>query len=124
MSSQKELFEIIYENLFSLKQTLQSFFVTLTPFLKESHTDENILLYLLEQKNKFNQYLGDRAIEYLLYDFFPKGKTHFHAVICEGFTRRGFADFLYTKEHLIEELEWPSPFSMFEASNPLPISNT
>ncbi len=105
-SPRKDLFETIHQALFSLHQTFQDLFSSLIPFLKEARTDENILLYLLEERNAFNQHLGIRMIEHLFQDFFPTGKAHLYAVIYEGFTRRGFSAFLHTKEYLIEEFQW------------------
>lgn len=91
----------------TLENKFLAFFSSLTIFLQEARTDENVLIYLIEQKRAFNRFLGPRAIESLLIRFFPAGQPHLRAVICEGFMRRGFASFLADKEPLIEELEWP-----------------
>ena len=67
------------------------------------------LIHLIENKETLNRYLGTRSIEDLLRGFFPTGQPHLRAVICEGFTRRGFTSFFSEKEALIEELEWETP---------------
>lgn len=92
-----------------LEQKLLGYFSTLIPYLQEARTDENVLIHLIEQKQTFNHFLGPRAIEELLRQFFPTGQPHLRAVICEGFTRRGFASFFAEKEAIIEELEWEVP---------------
>src|SRR3989338_5226467 len=93
----------------TLEQKFRSFFSALLPFLQEARTNENIFIYLLESKEKFNLYLGSRFIENMLLLFFPGGHAHLRAVIWEGFTRRGFTAFLAEKEALLEELEWDQP---------------
>ena len=105
VSSSMEILLSPLDFLKSLHQKLCSFFFTLTPFLYEARTDENILLKLIEYRQMFNEHLGSHAIEKLLQKFFPNGHSHLRAVICEGFTRRGFTSFLAEKEHLIEEIE-------------------
>jgi hypothetical protein len=92
-----------------LEQKFHAFFTALVPFLQEARTDENVLIFLLEKKHILNRYLGSRAIEEMLHSFFPAGLSQVRAVICEGFTRRGFTSFLAEKESLIEELEWEAP---------------
>lgn len=89
-----------------LQMKFSSFFSALIPYLQESRTDENVLLYLIENKDIFNQYLAPRTIENLLARFFPTGFDELRAAICEGFTRRGFADFFAEKEPLINAIEW------------------
>jgi len=85
-----------------LKVSLRSFFNSLLPFLEESRTNENVLLYLIEHQKEWNQFLGDAAIEKLLQTFFPTGPFQLKAAICEGYTRRGFAAFYATKEPLVD----------------------
>lgn len=92
-----------------LEKKLLGYFSALTPYLQEARTDENVLIHLIEQKETFNHFLGPRVIEELLRRFFPTGQPHLRAVICEGFTRRGFASFFAEKETIIEELEWEVP---------------
>jgi len=94
---------------------LASFFSSLLPFLKQSRTDENVLLYLIERRKEFNLYLGAKTIENLLNGFFPSGPHELRAVICEGYTRRGFAEFYSKQEPLIDALEWET-----EGSCPVP----
>lgn len=85
---------------------LVSFFSALIPYLQEARTDENVLLYLIETKEKFNSHLGEKTIENLLKKFFPSGFNELRAAICEGFTRRGFSDIFIQKEPLINAMEW------------------
>lgn len=89
----------------TLEQQFKRLFSALIPFLQEARTDENVLIYLIENKETLNRFLGERAIESLLQSFFPSGQPHLRAVICEGFTKRGFSSFFSKKELLIEELE-------------------
>ncbi len=97
-----------------LHRNLASFFSSLHAFLKESRTDENVLLYLVEHRKEFNLYLGENAIENLLSVFFPSGPHELRAMICEGYTRRGFGAFYAEQEPMLDALEWethgcPSP---------------
>lgn len=96
----------LYDHLF---QKLCSFFDAFTPFLKEARYDENVLIYLIENKDRFNTYVGARKIEDLLQSFFPAGHSQLRAAILEGFTRRGFTTFLASVEPLIDAIEWDTP---------------
>jgi len=96
----------LYDDLF---QKLSRFFVSFCPFLKEARYDENVLIYLIENKDQFNEYLGLRRIEDLLQSFFPAGHAQLRAAIHEGFTRRGFTTFLTNVEPLIDAIEWETP---------------
>jgi len=89
-----------------LRGQLASFFVSLHAFLKESRTDENVLLYLVEHRKEFNLYLGHKTIENLLNSFFPSGSHELRATICEGYTRRGFGTFYAQQEPILDALEW------------------
>lgn len=89
-----------------LDKKFRAFFSALSVFLKESRTNENILLYILEHKDKFNCYLGPRTIENLLCRLFPSGPCELRAAICEGYTRRGFSEFYAMQEPLIDAIEW------------------
>lgn len=93
----------------SLHQRLDRFFSALSPFLKEARSDENVLVYLIENKEKLNSYLGLRRIEELFVTFFPAGHSQLRAAIIEGYTRRGFTSFLAKIEPLIEAIEWETP---------------
>lgn len=92
-----------------LQQKLGRFFCSFSSFLKEARSDENVLIYLIEKKEKFNAHLGPRSIEDLLVSFFPAGLDQLRAAVFEGFTRRGFTQFLASVEPLIEALEWEAP---------------
>ncbi len=96
-----------------LHQKFCHLFNTLSPFLKEARSDENVLIYLIEQKNKLNAFLGERHVEKLLESFFPAGHSQLRAAIHEGYMRRGFSGFFAKVEPLINEIEWetscPSP---------------
>lgn len=89
-----------------LFQKFSRFFTSFCPFLKEARYDENVLIYLIENKDEFNAYLGLRRIEDLLQSFFPAGHAQLRAAIHEGFTRRGFTTFLSSVESLIDAIEW------------------
>lgn len=96
----------LYSELF---EKLCRFFNVLSPFLKEARSDENVLIYLIENKEKLNKYLGERYIENLLQSFFPAGHDQLRAAIHEGYTRRGFTIFLSAVEPLIDEVQWELP---------------
>jgi hypothetical protein len=89
-----------------LQQKIRCFFKAFSPFLQEARSDENVLIFLIENLAKFNAFLGPRCIEDLLNRFFPAGHAQLRAVICEGYTRRGFASFFAKAEPLIDALEW------------------
>lgn len=100
--------ELIALHLFLMKK-LREFFGALASFLKEARSDENVLIQLIEHKNKLNASLGKRCIEKLLQSFFPQGHSQLRAVIHEGYTRRGFTKFLSKAEPLIDAIEWDTP---------------
>jgi hypothetical protein len=101
-----QMMEVLRELYSDLHQKLCRFFSALTPFLKEARCDENVLIYLIENKDKLNSFLGERQIEELLQRFFPEGHAQMRAAIFEGFTRRGFTSFLTSVEPLIDAIEW------------------
>lgn len=90
-------------------EQLRSFFSALLPFLYHARTDENILIRLLENRERFNLYLGNNTIEKLIQSYSPSGTDHLKTIISEGLTRRGFVSFLAEKEHLINAIEWECP---------------
>lgn len=89
----------------ALRARCVEFFHALFPFLQESRGDENVLFYLIEQRRCFNKRLGPHAIEELLLTMFPGGMKDLRAVLCEGYTRRGFASFYAEHEPLFDALE-------------------
>ncbi len=89
-----------------LDKKFRAFFSALSVFLKESRTNENVLIYILEHRDQFNRSLGPRTIENLLCRLFPSGPCELRAAICEGYTRRGFADFYALQEPLLDAVEW------------------
>lgn len=89
-----------------LHKKFRAFFSSLSLFLHESRTNENILIYILEHRVQFNSYLGPRTIENLLCRLFPSGPCELRAAICEGYTRRGFTDFYAKQEPLLDAIEW------------------
>ncbi len=107
--SLNEMLEQLMQLYSSLLSHLCRFFSALTPFLKEARSDENVLIYLIENKKRLNQFLGPKCIEEMLQSFFPAGYDQLRAVIFEGYTRRGFSAFLGTVEPLIDEVQWEMP---------------
>ena len=101
----EEISSAIAELCDQLRKKFISFFSSLSPFLIESRTDENVLLYLIEHRQTFNFYLGQKTIENLLSRCFPAGYHELRATICEGYTRRGFGEFYTKQEPLIDTLE-------------------
>lgn len=104
----EEMISSVTTLFFELRQKLSSFFSTLNPFFEESRADENILFYLIEHREKFNRFLGARTIENLLNKLFPNGLCELHALLREGYTRRGFALFFAEQEPLLNAIEWES----------------
>jgi hypothetical protein len=97
---------VFYEE---LDKKFREFFSALFPFLQESRTNENILIHLVEYRGAFNHHLGEKAIENLLCSLFPSGLYELRTAICEGYTRRGFADFYKKQEALLDAIEWEAP---------------
>jgi hypothetical protein len=116
-SPYKEILVQLSSLFHDLQSHLVGFFRHLTPFLQEARTDENVLLYLIENRDLLNQYLGSRMIEDLLHRLFPSGLSGLRTAICEGYTRRGFASYYANKEPLIDAIEWEA--SCQPRSNPL-----
>jgi hypothetical protein len=89
-----------------LMQKLREFYEALHPFFVEARSDENVLFYLIEHKDLLNRFLHPKKIESLLCRLYPSGPAHLRAILCEGYTRRGFSDFYARHESLIESIEW------------------
>ncbi len=89
-----------------LMQRLREFYDALYPFFAEAKSDENVLFYLIEYKDHLNRFLHPKKIETLLSRLYRSGPTHLRAILCEGYTRRGFSDFYAQHESLIESIEW------------------
>lgn len=106
-----EMFQHLMHLYKDLYEKLVTFFKNFSPFLKEARSDENVLVYLIENQEKLNSYLGDETIENLLQSFFPAGHDQLRAAIHEGYTRRGFTNFLVSIEPLIEKIQW-EPLSL------------
>lgn len=85
---------------------LRDFFEALFPYFEEARSDENILFYLIEQREVLNQLLECPKIEQIFCRLYPSGPTHLRAILCEGYTRRGFSDFYAKHESLIDSIEW------------------
>lgn len=101
-----EMLEQIMQLYSTLQEKFCQYFIALTPYLKEARSDENVLISLIENKEKLNSSLGPKHIEKLLQSFFPAGFDQLRAVINEGYTRRGFNTFLSSVEQLIDEIQW------------------
>lgn len=78
------------------------FFNALEKALYEARSDENVLVFLMENKAQINQYLGEHTLENLLGHFFPEGRDQLRAVLYEGFSRRGFSCFFNQIEPLVD----------------------
>jgi len=88
-----------------LRELFDLFFV----FFQEFRQDENLLFLLIEQKEPLNEYLGEQAVESLLYRLFPQGVCTLREAIYNGYARRGFLDFYVRNEELIESVDWKDP---------------
>jgi len=102
----EQILDMLLELYKDLDLKLCRFFKGLSRFLKEARSDENVLIYLLENKETLNGFLGERRIEELLQSFFPAGHDQLRAAIHEGYTRRGFTTFLTSVEPLIDAIQW------------------
>lgn len=89
-----------------LSQRLTEFYEALYPFFEEARSDENVLFYLIEQKDSLNRHLHPKKVEHLLARLYPSGPTHLRAILCEGYTRRGFSAFYARHEALIDSIDW------------------
>lgn len=96
----------LFDTYAELKEKFRNLFSALIVYLLEARSDENVLLSLVEKRERLNQSLGPRFIEEMLRGFFPMGVAQLRAAICEGYTRRGFAAFFTEQEPLIDQLEW------------------
>lgn len=101
-----QILALLFELYADLYRKLCQFFKALTTYLKEARSDENVLVYLIENKDRMNKYLGERYIEEMLQSFFPAGHAQLRAAVIEGYTRRGFNTFLAKVEPLIDAIEW------------------
>lgn len=81
---------------------LKRFFEALQLPLYESRSDESVLVFLMENKQKINHYLGASTLENLFGVFFPEGPDQLRAVLFEGFSKRGFSLFFKKIEPLID----------------------
>lgn len=102
---QDELLKLKIAQLEEKELPLYSFFFALIPFLFQSRTDENILLRLIENRERLNHKFGQNTVEKILLSFSPLGFTHVKTIISEGLLRRGFRSFLAEKEHLLDTFE-------------------
>jgi len=98
-----ETFSTLYSH---LRRKLTDFFKKLFPFFLAARSDENVLVYLIEHKEKLNAFLGMRQVEELLALLFPEGPAVLRKSIQEGYERRGFSSFFCTMEPLIDQIEW------------------
>ncbi|MBX7067341.1 MAG: hypothetical protein K1X28_08930 [Parachlamydiales bacterium] len=112
----EEMLEQLMQLTSHLFEHLRSYFRALVPFLRETRSDENLLIFLIENKQRLNRDLGPHCIEELLQSFFPAGHDQLRAVIYEGYTRRGFSEYFTAVEPLINELHWEAPC---QSQNPL-----
>lgn len=92
-----------------IAEKLALFFTALRPFFFQARSNENVLMRLLERRERLNHFLGPRTVENLLRELFPLGIEELRVVMSEGYARRGFEDFFFQQEPLIDALEWDSP---------------
>jgi len=104
-----QILTILLELYADMHEKLCSFFHSFTQLLQEARSDENVLIYLIEKKDKLNTFLGKDHIERMLQKFFPSGHEQLRAIIIEGYSRRGFTPFLEKVEPLIDSIEWETP---------------
>ena len=90
----------------SLKEKLSEFFLALFPYFEEARSDENVLFYLIEQRDLINEAIYPDKVEMILSRLYPSGPAHLRAILCEGYTRRGFGDYYAKHESLIDSIEW------------------
>lgn len=91
---------------FELQQAFRSFFSSLFPFFLELKTDENVLCYLLEERQRFNLFLGSNTVETLFQSLFPSGPSELRTILRKGYEKRGFISFYLQKESLIDSILW------------------
>ena len=89
-----------------LRILLIQFYDSLYPFFEEARSDENVLFYLIEHIEPLNEFLSPKKVEQMLACLYPSGPTHLRAILCEGYTRRGFSEFYAKHEALINSIGW------------------
>ena len=99
LTNMEHLYAVLIQR---LKECYDAFY----PFFVEARSDENVLFYLIENKDMLNRFLHPKKVEDLLSRLYPAGPAHLRAILCEGYTRRGFSDFYAQHESLIESIEW------------------
>lgn len=85
-----------------MKLGFLQFFEAIKESLYEARSDESVLVFLMENKQLINQYLGSNSLEKMLDWFFPEGPDQLRAVLFEGYSRRGFFSFFQQIEPLID----------------------
>lgn len=96
------------DSLKDIEQKLRGFFTLLSPIFQECLDSESALFSLLELRDVLNWHLGERTVEKLLAELFPKGPEMLRQTLIDGFSRRGFSDFCERHESLFCGLTWPT----------------
>lgn len=112
-SKEKVLKELFKFYCFTVEK-FRSFFHMLFPAIEEMKENENLLMFLIEKKESFNQFIGDRSVERLLSSLFPGGIHDLKELIFQGYAKRGFSHIFEEQKHLIEKLEWDAACPTFE----------
>jgi hypothetical protein len=91
---------------------LETFSDALFPYVEACKQDENVVLYLIEQRTTLNECVRPELVERWLRRLFPKGPAPLRAMLQEGYSRRGFSDFYTRKEALVQSIggttdKWP-----------------
>jgi hypothetical protein len=90
----------------STKNALKLLFDFLTPYIYSYRSDENLLFFLIENKEKINRALSQNAIEALLKKIYASGASHLRVILQEGYSRRGFESFFEQHKSLIDSIDW------------------
>lgn len=89
-----------------LRSLFIQFYDSLYPFFEEARSDENVLFFLIENIERLNEFLAPKKVQQMLACLYPSGPTHLRAILCEGYTRRGFSEFYAKHEALINSIGW------------------
>lgn len=87
---------------------MQRTWETMLVLLDEMKEDENLWVYLLENRGALNDYFGALAIDALFQKWFTKGKESFIQALFDQLDKRGFVHLFSTLTSKIEAIQWTS----------------
>ena len=83
--------------------------IDLLTLLEGAEGDENLWVYLIENRNRLNVHFGHQVVDALFQMWFPRGAEQFRTALSEKLRLRGFLSLYTTLEPEIEAMQWPHP---------------